>query len=99
MTTAINNSGSSNNTESPKQQTRSKRIDLVIVPGRSLGPFRLGKMSRFQKQRFTQLKMIKKGSSLWDTLQFLSSRPQFFPSVELKYSQEVKKYKISCINV
>ncbi|KAG2198592.1 hypothetical protein INT47_001039 [Mucor saturninus] len=56
------------NTESNKQH-RPKRIELVIVPGRSLGPFRLG-------------------SSLWDTLHFLSDRPQFFPSVELKYSQE-----------
>ncbi|KAL7329468.1 hypothetical protein PS15p_207561 [Mucor circinelloides] len=52
-----------------QQQPRSKRIELVIIPGRSLGPFRLG-------------------SSLWDTIHFLSDKPQFFPSVELKYSQE-----------
>ncbi|RCH81945.1 hypothetical protein CU098_005605, partial [Rhizopus stolonifer] len=62
MTTTINDT-------SPKQQSRFKRIELVIVPGRSLGPFRLG-------------------SSLWDTIQLLSDKPQFFPSVELKYSQE-----------
>ncbi|KAI8642069.1 hypothetical protein BD408DRAFT_387744 [Parasitella parasitica] len=52
-----------------QQQPRSKRIELVIIPGRSLGPFRLG-------------------SSLWDIIHFLSDKPQFFPSVELKYSQE-----------
>ncbi|KAI8333191.1 hypothetical protein EDC96DRAFT_526126 [Choanephora cucurbitarum] len=62
MTSAINE-------PSPKQPTRSKRIELVVVPGRSLGPFRLG-------------------SSLWDTLQLLLDKPNFFPSVELKYSQE-----------
>ncbi|KAI8068978.1 hypothetical protein BDF21DRAFT_425875 [Thamnidium elegans] len=60
MTTAIS--------EIPKHQ-RSKKIELIIVPGRSLGPFRLG-------------------SSLWDILHFLADRPQFFPSVELKYSQQ-----------
>jgi len=27
-----------------QQQPRSKRIELVIIPGRSLGPFRLGKL-------------------------------------------------------
>jgi hypothetical protein len=43
MTTAISNTSGSSNTESPKQPPRSKRIELVIVPGRSLGPFRLGK--------------------------------------------------------
>ncbi|CEP08028.1 hypothetical protein [Parasitella parasitica] len=52
-----------------QQQPRSKRIELVIIPGRSLGPFSLG-------------------SSLWDIIHFLSEKPQFFPSVELKYSQE-----------
>ena len=51
-------------------QQRSKRIELVIVPGKSLGPFRLG-------------------SSLWDVLHFLADKTPFFPSVELKYSQEV----------
>ncbi|KAI9486214.1 MAG: hypothetical protein EXX96DRAFT_548142 [Benjaminiella poitrasii] len=55
--------------ESLKQPLHSKRIELVIVPGRSLGPFRLG-------------------SSLWDIINFLSDKTQFFPSVELKYSQE-----------
>ncbi|KAI8970501.1 hypothetical protein BDB01DRAFT_731775 [Pilobolus umbonatus] len=48
---------------------RSKRIEFIITPGKSLGPFKLG-------------------SSLWDTLHFLSDKPQFFPSVELKYSHE-----------
>ncbi|KAI8369334.1 uncharacterized protein BYT42DRAFT_583999 [Radiomyces spectabilis] len=51
------------------QRQRSKRIELIIVPGKSLGPFRLG-------------------SSLWDVIYFLRDRPQFFPTVELKYSQE-----------
>lgn len=51
------------------KQQRHKRIELVITPGRSLGPFRLG-------------------SSLWDTLHLLADKPQFFPTVELKYSQE-----------
>jgi hypothetical protein len=88
MTTAINNNSGSSNTESPKQQPRSKRIELVIVPGRSLGPFRLGKISGNSNKQV--LISNCKGSSLWDTLHFLSRRPQFFPSVELKYSQEVK---------
>ncbi|CEG80831.1 hypothetical protein RMATCC62417_15109 [Rhizopus microsporus] len=51
------------------QRQRSKRIELAIVPGRSLGPFRLG-------------------SSLWDNLNFLLDKSQYFPSVELKYSSE-----------
>ncbi|RCH80478.1 hypothetical protein CU097_000398 [Rhizopus azygosporus] len=51
------------------QRQRSKRIELAIVPGRSLGPFRLG-------------------SSLWDNLNFLLEKSQYFPSVELKYSSE-----------
>lgn len=55
-------------TRQPQKQ-RSKRIELVIIPGRSLGPFKLG-------------------SSLWDNLNFLLDKSQFFPSVELKYSQE-----------
>ncbi|KAI7863539.1 hypothetical protein BDF14DRAFT_1843189 [Spinellus fusiger] len=57
-------------THPPKQtpQPGFKRIELVITPSKSLGPFRLG-------------------SSLWDTLQLLRDRPQFFPVVELKYSQ------------
>ncbi|CDS07420.1 hypothetical protein LRAMOSA01369 [Lichtheimia ramosa] len=57
--------------ESPRNERtqRTKRIELAIAPGRSLGPFRLG-------------------STLWDTIQYLRDRPQFFPSVELKYSQE-----------
>ncbi|KAI8354035.1 hypothetical protein BD560DRAFT_438388 [Blakeslea trispora] len=55
--------------ESPKRTVRPKRIELVVVPGKSLGPFSLG-------------------SSLWDTIQLLLDRPNFFPSVELKYSQE-----------
>ncbi|KAI9493996.1 hypothetical protein BDB00DRAFT_871756 [Zychaea mexicana] len=57
--------------ESPRNEKkqRSKRIELVITPGRSLGPFRLG-------------------STLWDTIHYLRERPNFFPSVELKYSQE-----------
>ncbi|ORZ08694.1 hypothetical protein BCR42DRAFT_424716 [Absidia repens] len=48
---------------------RTKRIELVINPGKNLGPFRLG-------------------SSLWDIIQFLRERPMFFPSVDLKYSQQ-----------
>ncbi|KAI9255592.1 hypothetical protein BDA99DRAFT_517147 [Phascolomyces articulosus] len=57
--------------ESPRNEKnlRSKRIELVITPGRSLGPFRLG-------------------STLWDTIHYLRERSNFFPSVELKYSQE-----------
>ncbi|KAI7860115.1 hypothetical protein BDC45DRAFT_431743 [Circinella umbellata] len=57
--------------ESPRNEKnhRSKRIELVITPGRSLGPFRLG-------------------STLWDTIHYLRGRQNFFPSVELKYSQE-----------
>ncbi|KAI9319904.1 hypothetical protein BX666DRAFT_1917264 [Dichotomocladium elegans] len=58
-------------TESPRNEKAqtSKRIELAISPGRSLGPFRLG-------------------SSLWDNIQYLKERPQYFPSVELKYSEE-----------
>ncbi|KAG0763936.1 hypothetical protein G6F57_005855 [Rhizopus arrhizus] len=63
MTTSVNEL-----TRQPQKQ-RSKRIELVIIPGRSLGPFKLG-------------------SSLWDNLNFLLDKSQFFPSVELKYSQE-----------
>ncbi|KAI9265979.1 hypothetical protein BY458DRAFT_556628 [Sporodiniella umbellata] len=58
-----------NETTRLPQKQRPKRIELVIIPGRSLGPFKLG-------------------SSLWDNLNFLLDKSQFFPSVELKYSQE-----------
>ncbi|KAL0078302.1 hypothetical protein J3Q64DRAFT_1756588 [Phycomyces blakesleeanus] len=65
-TTKHNSNNNNNNNNNPQ---RLKRIELVITPGKSLGPFRLG-------------------SSLWDTIQLLRDRPQFFPTVELKYSQK-----------
>lgn len=48
MTTTLNNSANEN---TPKQQHRSKRIELIIIPGRSLGPFRLGKFMQEEKRR------------------------------------------------
>ncbi|KAI9016490.1 hypothetical protein CLU79DRAFT_706537 [Phycomyces nitens] len=63
------NTATITNTTKHNNPQRSKRIELVITPGKSLGPFRLG-------------------SSLWDTIQLLRDRPQFFPTVELKYSQK-----------
>lgn len=43
MTTTLN--------DSPKHQ-RSKKIELIIVPGRSLGPFRLGtKIKSYAKNK------------------------------------------------
>lgn len=43
MTTTLNNNNDNTTAAHSTKQHRSKRIELIIVPGRSLGPFRLGK--------------------------------------------------------
>lgn len=83
--------------ESPRNERtqRPKRIELAIAPGRSLGPFRLGKKEQhFILSVIQHLFIPIPGSTLWDTIQYLRDRPQFFPSVELKYSQEVNGHLI-----